>query len=127
MSKKTISTEHAPAAIGAYSQAVRAGDWVYISGQIPLEPQTMAVVEGGFIDQARQVFENLQAVADAAGGSGQKAGKRIVYRTERGDFASLNEIMSEYMAEPYPARAAVQVAALPKGVSIEIDAVLYTA
>lgn len=125
MNKKIIATDAAPTAIGAYSQAVKAGDWVYISGQIPLDPTTMEVVKGGFTEQARQVFKNLVAVAEAAEASLKDTVKLTVYLTDLADFASLNEIMGEYILEPYPARAAVEVAALPKGVTIEIDAVLY--
>lgn len=125
MSKQTISTTNAPAAIGAYSQAVKAGDTVYVSGQIPLDPESMEVVAGGFVAQAHQVFKNLVAVAEASGGTLRDAVKLTVYLSDLNDFASLNEIMDEYIKQPYPARAAVQVAALPKAVMIEIDAVLY--
>ncbi len=127
MSKKIVSTDTAPAAIGAYSQAVIAGDTVYISGQIPLNPVSMEVVGDDFTQQAHQVFKNLAAVAGAANGSLQDAVKLTVYLTDLGDFAELNTIMDEYIPAPYPARAAVQVAALPKDVKIEIDAVLYLA
>ncbi len=125
MSKKTVSTDAAPAAIGAYSQAVIAGETVYISGQIPLDPASMEVVGDDFSQQAHQVFKNLTAVAGAANGRLQDAVKLTVYLTDLGDFAELNKIMAEYVPMPYPARAAVQVAALPKDVKIEIDAVLY--
>lgn len=127
MSKIIINTPAAPAAIGAYSQAVKVADTVYISGQIPLDPDTMEVVSQEFEQQARQVFKNLIAVADAAGGSLTDAAKLTVYLTDLTDFAALNTIMADYISEPFPARAAVQVAALPKGVQIEIDAVLYLA
>jgi reactive intermediate/imine deaminase len=127
MSKIIINTQAAPAAIGAYSQAVKVADTVYISGQIPLDPDTMEVVSQEFEQQAQQVFKNLIAVADAAGGSLTDAVKLTVYLTDLTDFAVLNTIMADYMIEPFPARAAVQVAALPKGVQIEIDAVLYLA
>ncbi|MFT6048114.1 MAG: reactive intermediate/imine deaminase [Arenicella sp.] len=127
MSKIIINTQAAPAAIGAYSQAVKVADTVYISGQIPLDPDTMEVVSQEFEQQAQQVFKNLIAVADAAGGSLTDAVKLTVYLTDLTDFAALNTIMADYMIEPFPARAAVQVAALPKGVQIEIDAVLYLA
>jgi reactive intermediate/imine deaminase len=127
MSKIIINTRAAPAAIGAYSQAVKVADTVYISGQIPLDPDTMEVVSQEFEQQARQVFKNLIAVADAAGGSLADAVKLTVYLTDLTDFAALNTIMADYISEPFPARAAVQVAALPKGVQIEIDAVLYLA
>lgn len=125
MSKTIISTEAAPAAIGAYSQAVKVADTVYISGQIPLDPGTMEVVSQEFESQARQVFKNLIAVADASGGSLTDAVKLTVYLTDLNDFAVLNTVMADYISEPFPARAAVQVAALPKGVQIEIDAVLH--
>lgn len=124
MSKTIIQTDRAPAAIGAYSQAVKAGNTVYLSGQIPLDPQSMQVVSEQFAEQGRQVFSNLVAVAEAAGASLQDAVKLTVYMTDLNDFQTLNEIMAEYIAEPYPARAAIQVAALPKGVQVEIDAVL---
>ncbi|MFT5137439.1 MAG: reactive intermediate/imine deaminase [Arenicella sp.] len=127
MSKIIISTKAAPAAIGAYSQAVKVADTVYISGQIPLSPDTMDVISQDFEPQARQVFKNLIAVADAAGGSLADAVKLTVYLTDLNDFAALNTVMADYISEPFPARAAVQVAALPKGVQIEIDAVLYLA
>lgn len=124
MNKQIISTPLAPAAIGPYSQAVKVGDWVYISGQIPLDPKSMQLVDDGFIGQAQQVLKNLEAVAQASGGSLSDAVKLNVYVTDLKDFASLNEIMSDFLPEPYPARAAVQVAALPKDALIEIDAVL---
>lgn len=127
MSKIIISTEAAPAAIGAYSQAVKVADTVYISGQIPLDPVSMEVVSQEFESQARQVFKNLIAVADASGGGLSDAVKLTVYLTDLNDFAALNTVMADYISEPFPARAAVQVAALPKGVQIEIDAVLHLA
>ncbi|MFT5609591.1 MAG: reactive intermediate/imine deaminase [Arenicella sp.] len=127
MNKIIIKTPAAPAAIGAYSQAVKVADTVYISGQIPLNPDTMEVISPEFEPQARQVFKNLIAVADAAGGSLADAVKLTVYLTDLNDFAALNTVMADYISEPFPARAAVQVAALPKGVQIEIDAVLYIA
>lgn len=122
---ETINTNRAPAAIGVYSQAVKVAGTVYISGQIPLDPETMSVVSEDFSAQATQVFDNLKAVAAAASGSLADAVKLTCYLTDLGDFAQLNEIMANYIEEPYPARAAVQVAALPKGVKVEIDAVLY--
>ena len=115
----------APAAIGAYSQAVKIDQTVYISGQIPLDPKTAEVVSEHFEAQAEQVFANLHAVASAANGSLQDAVKLTVYLTDLADFAELNTVMARHMDEPFPARAAVQVAALPKGVKIEIDAILY--
>ena len=124
MSKETIHTDNAPAAIGTYSQAVRVGQFVFLSGQIPLVPTTMEIVDGDFAARARQVFENLQAVANAAGGSLDDAVKLTIFLTDLDNFAAVNEIMAEYCSEPYPARAAVQVAALPKGVDVEADAIL---
>ena len=125
--KKIIATKNAPAAIGAYSQAVVAGNNVYISGQIPLDPSNMEVVGDEFSTQAHQVFKNLRAVAQAANAELADAVKLTVYLTDLTDFADLNAIMNDYILEPYPARAAIQVAALPKGVKIEIDAVLVLA
>lgn len=124
MKKQLISTDKAPSAIGAYSQAIKVGDTVYISGQIPLNPQTMSVVDGGFEAQSRQVLANLSAVAQAAGGQLSDAVKLTVYVTDLDDFATLNDVMAEVLPEPFPARAVVQVSALPKEVSIEIDAIL---
>lgn len=122
--KKIISTDKAPGAIGAYSQAVRTGNTVYISGQIPLDPQTMEVVEGGFEAEARRVFENLKAVALASGGTLDDTVRATIYLLDLANFAKVNEIMSEYFTEPYPARAAVGVAQLPRNVAIEMDAIL---
>ena len=122
--KKTISTDNAPAAIGAYSQAVVASNHVYVSGQIPLDPATGDIVSPNFADQARQVFRNLTEIAKAANASLDDAVKLTVYLTDLNDFAQLNDIMADFVSQPYPARAAVQVSALPKGVKIEIDAVL---
>lgn len=124
MTKTIISTDRAPAAIGTYSQAVKVDNTVYISGQIPLDPVAMEMVSDDFSEQAVQVFKNLIAVAEAAGGSLSDAVKLNVYLTDLNDFAALNEVMSDYMQEPFPARAAVQVAALPRGAQVEIDAVL---
>ncbi|HSH44072.1 MAG TPA: RidA family protein [Arenicellales bacterium] len=123
--KQVISTDEAPGAIGPYSQAVRAGDFVYLSGQIPLDPRTMEVVQGDFRDRAERVFTSLAAVARAAGGSLADAVKLNVYLTDLAQFATVNEVMTEFLDEPYPARAAVGVASLPKGVDIEIEGVLY--
>lgn len=125
MSKKIIQTDQAPKAIGTYSQAVAIGGWVYLSGQIPLLPETMAMVEGDIKAQIHQVFQNLAAVAQAAGGSLQDAVKVNVYLTDLNHFPYVNEVMAELFKEPYPARAAVGVAALPKGAAVEMDAVLY--
>jgi reactive intermediate/imine deaminase len=121
---KPISTPDAPAAIGTYSQAVRAGDTVYLSGQIPLDPRTMQIVEG-FENQAKRVFENLQAVCKAAGGDFSKVVRVTVYLTDLANFAKVNEVMATYFQQPYPARAAVGVASLPRGATVEIDAVMY--
>ncbi len=122
---KPISTPEAPAAIGTYSQAVRAGDTVYLSGQIPLDPKTMKIVEGDFEAQARRVFENLRAVCRAAGGDFDRVVRVTVYLTDLGNFAKVNEVMSSYFREPFPARAAVGVASLPRGSLVEIDAVMH--
>jgi reactive intermediate/imine deaminase len=122
---KPISTTEAPAAIGTYSQAVRAGDTVYLSGQIPLDPKTMKLVEGDFEAQARRVFENLRAVCRAAGGDFDRVVRVTVYLTDLGNFAKVNEVMATYFREPYPARAAIGVASLPRGALVEIDAVMY--
>ncbi len=124
MSREHISTTSAPGAIGTYSQAVRAGDTLYISGQIPLDPGTMQVVEGDFAERARQVFRNLEAIATAAGTSLQHAVKLTIYLTDLAEFATVNAVMAEFFDEPYPARAAVGVAALPKGVDVEADAII---
>lgn len=123
MTRSIISTPKAPAAIGTYSQAVRAGDTVYCSGQIGLDPASMEMVDG-FEAQTRQVFDNLAAVAEAAGGSLGQAVKLTIYLTDLGNFAKVNEIMAQYFSEPYPARAAVGVKALPKGAEVEADAIL---
>ncbi|QSI76132.1 MULTISPECIES: RidA family protein [Niveibacterium] len=124
MSKEIISTTKAPAAIGTYSQAVKAGNTVYLSGQIPLDPVTMTLVEGGFEAQTVQMFENLKAVAEAAGGSLADAVKLTIYLTDLSNFATVNAVMSRYFTEPYPARAAVGVKELPRGSLVEADAIL---
>ena len=125
MSNKTIiHTDKAPAAIGAYSQAVRAGNTVYLSGQIPLVPETMEVVAGGFAEQTHQVFQNFKAVVEAAGGSLNDVVKINAYLTDLANFATFNQIMAEYFEAPDPARAAVGVASLPKGVAVEAEGVL---
>jgi len=124
LSKTTIQSNRAPAAIGTYSQAVRHGDLVFLSGQIPLDPATMELVEGDFEARARQVFDNLRAVVEAAGGSMDQVLKVNVYLTDLADFATVNTVMAGYFKQPYPARAAVGVAALPKGADIEAEAVL---
>ena len=122
--KSIIQTANAPAAIGTYSQAVKAGDTVYLSGQIPLDPKTMVLVSGKIDKQINQVFDNLSAVCDAAGGRLQDIVKLNIYLTDLGHFATVNEIMARYFSKPYPARAAVGVAALPKGSEVEMDAIL---
>ena len=124
MSRTIIQTDRAPQAIGTYSQAVRCGNTVYMSGQIPLDPASMELVEGDMGVQIRRVFDNLAAVAEAAGGSLADVAKLNVFLPDLGHFALVNEIMAEYFRQPYPARAAVGVAALPKGAQVEMDAVL---
>jgi len=124
MSKEIISTDKAPQAIGTYSQAVRHQGLVFLSGQIPLDPASMTVVSGGIENQIRQVFDNLAAVCTAAGGVLDDIVKLTVFLTDMGDFPHVNTIMGQYFSAPYPARAAVQVAALPKGVNVEMDAIL---
>ncbi|MBV1905338.1 MAG: RidA family protein [Pseudomonadales bacterium] len=123
--RKIISTPNAPEAIGTYSQAVRVDKQVYISGQIPLHPQTMQKIDGTVKDQVHQVFKNLSAVAESAGGGLDDCVKLTVYLTDLGNFTLINEVMSEYFSIPYPARAAVEVSALPKEVDVEIDAIMY--
>ena len=122
--RETIRTDRAPQAIGTYSQAVRAGSTVYLSGQIPLVASTMELVEGDFSAQARQVFQNLSAVCEAAGGSIEDVVKLNIYLTDLTHFPTVNEVMAEYIKEPYPARAAVGVAALPKGALVEVEGIL---
>jgi reactive intermediate/imine deaminase len=124
MNRQAISTDNAPQAIGPYSQAIKSGDTVYLSGQIPLIPETMELVTGDIKLQAKQVFDNLTAVAEAAGGNLNKAVKINISLTDLANFADVNEVMTQYFNEPYPARACVQVAALPKGTDIEIEAIL---
>lgn len=123
MSKTVITSPNAPAAIGTYSQAIKAGNTVYLSGQIPLDPKTMELVEG-FEEQTVQVFENLKSVIEAAGGSFQDVVKLNIFLTDLSHFAKVNEIMGRYFEQPYPARAAIGVAALPKGVPVEMDGIL---
>jgi len=127
MSKEIISTNNAPQAIGTYSQAVKAGDTVYLSGQIPLVPETMEMIEGSIELQIRRVFDNLQAVATAAGGSLADIVKLNVFLVDLGNFPVVNEVMAEYFSQPYPARAAIGVAALPKDAGVEMDAVMVVA
>lgn len=122
--KEIISTNNAPQAIGTYSQAVKVGSTVYLSGQIPLIPETMEMIEGGIKEQATQVFKNLSAVAEAASGSLNDAAKVNISLIDLGVFAQVNEVMAQFFAEPYPARACVQVAALPRGAMIEVEVIL---
>ena len=124
MSKKAVHTNNAPAAIGTYSQAIQAGNLVFLSGQIPLVPGTMEVVAGDFEARARQVFDNLRAVAEAAGGGLNDVVKLTIFLTDLGNFATVNSVMESYFEQPFPARAAVGVASLPKGVDVEADAIL---
>jgi len=124
MSRKPVHTDEAPGAIGTYSQAVACGKTVYLSGQIPLNPANMALVPGGIEAEIHQVFKNLAAVAKAAGGSLAQATKVTIYMTDLSQFAKVNEIMAQYFSKPYPARATVGVAALPKGAAVEADAIL---
>ena len=124
MAKEPIQTPKAPAAIGPYSQAIRAGNTVYLSGQIPLHPATMEIVKGDIKAQIRQVFDNLKAVAEASGGSLANAVRLTVYLTDLANFPHVNEIMAEYCKEPYPARAAIGVAQLPRGAAVEVDGIL---
>ncbi len=124
MSKTIIQTDRAPQAIGTYSQAVKVNDTVYLSGQIPLSPDTLQLVEGDISAQITQVFDNLQAVAEAAGGDLSQFVKLNVFLTDLSHFPIVNEIMGHYFQEPYPARAAVGVAALPKGAAVEMDAIM---
>ena len=121
--KKVITTEDAPAAIGTYSQAIQDGQIIYLSGQIPLVAKTMELISDDVDDQINQVFDNLSAVLHAAGASLADVVKFTVYLTNLGDFPQVNEIMAQRLAEPFPARAAVQVAALPRGAKVEIDAI----
>jgi len=124
MPREIIRTDQAPQAIGTYSQAVKVGRTVYLSGQIPLDPLTMELVDGGIEPQIRRVFDNLQAVARAAGGSLADVVKLNVFLTDLGNFPAVNGVMAGYFREPYPARAAVGVAALPRGAAVEMDAVM---
>ena len=124
MSREIISTDKAPQAIGTYSQAVKAGSTVYMSGQIPLVPETMQMIDGGIREQIHRVFQNLSAVAEAAGGSLADIAKLNIFLTDLSNFATVNEVMAEYFTEPYPARAAIGVASLPKDAGVEMDAVM---
>lgn len=122
--RMTINTDKAPAAIGTYSQAVKVNNTVYLSGQIPLIPASMTLVEGGIEEQIRQVFENLSAVCEESGGSLQEIVKLNIYLTDLGHFAKVNEVMAQYFQEPYPARAAIGISQLPKDSLVEMDGIL---
>ncbi|KZN52028.1 RidA family protein [Pseudoalteromonas luteoviolacea] len=124
MNKAIISTDQAPAAIGTYNQAIKVGTAVYLSGQIPLVPDTMEVISENFAEQTHQVFKNLTAVCEAAGGQLQDMVKVNIFMTDLSNFATVNEIMSQYFKTPYPARAAIGVKELPKNVQIEIDGIM---
>ncbi len=124
MMREIIKTNKAPEAIGTYSQAIKIGSTVYMSGQIPLIPETMELVHGDMSDQIKQVFNNLKAVAEAAGGSLADIAKLNIFLTDLGHFSLVNEVMATYFQEPYPARAAIGVASLPKGAAVEMDAIL---
>jgi reactive intermediate/imine deaminase len=126
MPRSPIQTDRAPAAIGPYSQAVRAGATVYLSGQIPLDPATGELVEGDIATQARRAFDNLRAVCEAAGGSLADVQRLGLYLVDLSEFAAVNAVMAEYFAAPYPARSTIGVSALPKGARFEVDAVLAT-
>jgi len=124
MSRHAIATDKAPAAIGPYSQAVRSGKTVFLSGQIPLDPATGQLVEADIAGQARRVFDNLQAVCEAAGGSLDDVMRIGIYLTDLGDFAAVNAVMADYFSAPYPARSTIEVAGLPRGAQVEVDAIL---
>ncbi|CCK78038.1 YjgF-like protein [Oleispira antarctica RB-8] len=124
MAKTIINTDKAPQAIGTYSQAVKVNNTVYLSGQIPLVPETMEMVEGDIEAQIRRVFENLTAVCEAAGGSLQDIAKLNIFLTDLGNFATVNKVMAEYFEQPYPARAAIGVSQLPKNADVEMDGIL---
>ena len=124
MSRQIIQTDHAPAAIGPYSQAVRSGNTVYFSGQIPLDPATGALVEGDIEVQARRAFDNLKAVAEASGGSLGQVVRLGLYLTDLGEFAKVNAVMQEYFQAPFPARSTIEVSGLPKGAAFEVDAIM---
>ncbi len=124
MSKEAIHSDGAPAAIGTYSQAIKSGNLLFMSGQIPLDPKTMQIVDGNFEARARQVFDNLKAVAEAAGGNLNQIVKLTIFLTDLDNFATVNSVMEEFFEQPFPARAAVGVASLPKSVDVEADAIL---
>ena len=119
-----VNTDKAPQAIGPYSQAVKAGSFAFLSGQIPLDPKTMALVDGGITEQTHQVFKNLSAVIEASGATVADVVKLTIYLTDLAEFPTVNEIMAGYFSEPYPARATIEVSALPKGAMVEVDAVV---
>lgn len=127
MSKEIISTDQAPQAIGTYSQAVKVGDTVYVSGQIPLIAETMELIEEDIAEQVRQIFRNLSAIAEAAGGSLEDYVKLNVFLTDLNNFAIVNEVMAEFYQQPYPARAALGIAALPRGAEVEVDGIMSLA
>ena len=127
MTRKIISTDNAPQAIGTYSQAVQTGNTVYFSGQIPLIPETMALIDGDIAEQTRQIFRNLTAVAEAAGGTLQDFVKLNIFLTDLSHFQTINQVMEEFFQHPYPARAAVGVKELPKGAEVEVDGVMELA
>jgi reactive intermediate/imine deaminase len=124
LNKTPIHTDNAPAAIGTYSQAIQSGSLVFLSGQIPLDPETMEIVDGDFETRARRVFANLKAVTEAAGGTLDQIVKCTIYLTDLDNFATVNSVMAEFFEEPYPARAALGVASLPKGCDVEAEAIL---
>ena len=124
MSKEIISTDKAPEAIGTYSQAVKVGNTVYVSGQIPLIAETMVLIEGDIAEQVRQIFRNLAAIAEASGGSLEDFAKLNVFLTDLGNFSIVNEVMTEFFQQPYPARAAVGIAALPRDAQVEVDGIM---
>ena len=126
MPREPISTPLAPAAIGPYSQAVRAGGTVYLSGQIPLDPATGDLVQADIATESRRVFDNLKAVCEAAGGSLDDVARVGIYLTDLSDFAAVNAVMADYFQAPYPARSTIQVSALPRGARVEVDAILVT-
>jgi len=124
MTRLAIASEHAPAAIGPYSQAMRSGSLVFLSGQIPLDPATGQLVEGDIGVQAKRVFDNLRAVCEAAGGSFEKVVRVCIYLTDMADFAAVNAVMAEAFVQPYPARSTIEVRGLPRGARVEVDAIL---
>jgi reactive intermediate/imine deaminase len=124
MSRQAIHSDNAPASIGTYSQAIRTGKLLFMSGQIPLDPATMEVVDGDFETRARRVFDNLKAVAESAGGDMNQIVKLTIFLTDLNNFATVNSVMEDFFEQPFPARAAVGVAELPKGVDVEADAIL---